>query len=170
MSIRLMIATVALLCSGAALADVKAIADIHAADGAARGTAKAHKARDGIEINATITGLAPGVYAIHVHPIGKCEGPDFASAGTHWNPLGHQHGTANPDGPHMGDLPNVTVKANGVGHINGHLKGASMQGGANPLLDADGSSILLHAHSDDYSSQPSGGSGPKIACGVFVAK
>lgn len=170
MSIRLVMVALALSGSTAAVAGMTATAELRDAEGAARGTAKVLKARDGVEVTARITGLAPGTYAIHVHAVGRCEGPDFASAGAHWNPLGTQHGIKHPEGPHMGDLPNVTIKANGKGRIVGHLKGAAMQGGTNGLMDGDGAAIVLHAKADDHVTQPTGGSGPRIACGVLTAK
>jgi Cu-Zn family superoxide dismutase len=82
----------------------------------------------------------------------------------HWNPLGRQHGLNNPQGPHAGDMPNVTVAANGVLSQTVILPNATMA----QLLDADGSSIMLHANADDYVSQPAGNSGAKIACAVIA--
>src|SRR5690349_6599595 len=68
----------------------------------------------GVTFRVEATGLPHGIHGIHVHSVGRCEGPDFASAGPHWNPAGRKHGLSNPAGPHAGDLPNVEVAANGV--------------------------------------------------------
>jgi Cu-Zn family superoxide dismutase len=111
----------------------------------------------------TASGLPHGLHGIHVHTIGRCEGPDFASAGGHWNPAGKKHGMNNPAGPHAGDLPNVEVAANGVLGATVTLPGATMAG----LLDADGSALLIHAQPDDYVTDPSGNSGARIACAVI---
>ena len=127
------------------------------------GTVVAWQTTGGISFRVSASGLPHGLHGIHVHPIGRCDPPDFASAGTHWNPTGRQHGLNNPNGPHAGDLPNVEVAANGVLSQTVVLPNATMA----QLLDADGSSIMIHAQADDYVSQPAGNSGPKIACAVI---
>jgi len=127
------------------------------------GTVRAWQTAGGVSFHVRATGLTHGVHGIHVHPIGRCDPPDFATAGTHWNPTGKQHGLNNPQGPHAGDIPNVTVAANGVLDQTVVLANATMA----QLLDADGSSIMIHANADDYVSQPAGNSGPKIACAVI---
>jgi Cu-Zn family superoxide dismutase len=128
------------------------------------GTVRAWQTAGGVSFRISATGLPHGTHGIHVHPIGRCDPPDFASAGTHWNPAGRQHGLNNPQGPHAGDLPNVTVAANGVLQETVVLPHATLA----ELLDADGASILIHANADDYVSQPSGNSGAKIACAVIL--
>jgi len=127
------------------------------------GTVVAWQTTGGISFRVSASGLPHGLHGIHVHPIGRCDPPDFASAGTHWNPAGKQHGLNNPNGPHAGDLPNVEVAANGVLSQTVVLPNATMA----QLLDADGSSIMIHAQADDYVSQPAGNSGPKIACAII---
>ena len=127
------------------------------------GTVVAWQTAGGVSFRVRASGLSHGLHGIHVHPIGKCDPPDFASAGTHWNPTNKQHGLNNPNGPHAGDLPNVEVAANGVLSQTVVLPNVTMA----QLLDADGSAILIHANADDYVSQPSGNSGPKIACAVI---
>jgi superoxide dismutase, Cu-Zn family len=127
------------------------------------GTVVAWQTSGGISFRVRASGLPHGLHGIHVHPIGRCDPPDFASAGTHWNPLGKKHGINNPEGPHAGDLPNVEVAANGVLNQTVVLPHATLA----ELLDADGAAILIHANADDYVSQPSGNSGAKIACAVI---
>jgi len=127
------------------------------------GTVVAWQTPGGVSFRIRASGLPHGVHGIHVHPIGRCDPPDFATAGTHWNPGGKRHGLNNPNGPHAGDMPNVTVAANGVLAETVVLPHAAMA----DLLDADGSSIMIHANADDYVSQPAGNSGPKIACAVI---
>ena len=127
------------------------------------GSVVAWQTTGGVSFRVRASGLPHGVHGIHVHPIGRCDPPDFSTAGTHWNPTNKQHGLNNPNGPHAGDLPNVTVAANGVLSQTVVLPNATMA----QLLDADGSSIMIHANADDYVSQPAGNSGPKIACAVI---
>ena len=107
-------------------------------------------------------GLAPGDHGIHLHAVGRCEGPAFQSAGGHWNPEGRQHGHLNPQGQHQGDLPNITVSANGRG-TTGFLVSKHDMG------DADGTSLVIHAKPDDYKTDPSGNSGDRNACAVLTA-
>jgi Cu-Zn family superoxide dismutase len=133
------------------------------ASGQTIGTVRAWQTAGGVSFRIDARGLPHGVHGIHVHPIGRCDPPDFSTAGTHWNPSGREHGMNNPKGPHDGDMPNVTVAANGVLQETVVLPKATM----GQLLDADGSSIMIHAGPDDYVSQPAGNSGAKIACAVI---
>lgn len=119
-----------------------------------------------VVIRANVTGQAAGEHGIHLHTTGVCEAPGFTSAGAHLNPADHQHGSLNPAGPHIGDLPNITVGSGGYGTIVSQLAGAA---GAilDTIFDADGTAIVMHAGPDDYKTDPSGNSGGRIACGVL---
>jgi Cu-Zn family superoxide dismutase len=112
-----------------------------------------------------LSGLPRDEHAIHLHTAGKCDPPKFETAGNHWNPTGREHGTQNPNGPHLGDLPNFSVAESGSGRVEVTSPGGTLRG-ANPLLDSDGATVVVHAKPDDYKSQPSGNSGDRIACGV----
>ena len=118
---------------------------------------------------ATATEVAGGLRVtldgVHVHTVGRCDAPDFTTAGGHWNPAQRQHGSLNPQGPHEGDMPNMTVGNDGRGTLGVVLPGATIAG----LLDADGAAIIIHAAADDLKTDPSGNSGGRIACGVFQA-
>lgn len=117
----------------------------------------------GVEIKGTLRGLTPGVHGIHLHAVGMCEGT-FTSAGPHINPAGAHHGLSNPQGPHAGDLPNISADANGNASIDlDSQKGVSIAS----LKDADGSAIVVHATADDQRSDPAGNSGARVACGVI---
>ena len=133
--------------------------------GQAIGTVRAWQTLGGVSFRVYATGLPHGIHGIHVHSVGRCDPPDFASAGSHWNPAARKHGLNNPAGPHAGDLPNVEVAANGVLGATVVLSGASMAS----LLDADGAALVIHAAADDNITDPSGNSGARIACAVITS-
>ena len=133
------------------------------ASGQTIGTVRAWQTAGGVTFRINARGLSHGVHGVHVHAVGKCEPPDFASAGPHWNPTGKKHGMNNPAGPHSGDLPNVVVAANGVLGATLVLSAANMSS----LIDADGAALVIHAEADDNVTDPSGNSGARIACAVL---
>ena len=139
------------------------------AQGQVVGNAGAARQGQAVKVSLSVRGFAPGTYGVHLHQTGRCEAPDFASAGAHWNPGGRQHGRLNPQGPHLGDLPNLVVRPNGTGRIDFDVPvPAGTAGDANPLLDTDGTAIVVHATADDERTDPSGNSGARIACGVLA--
>ena len=119
------------------------------------------------ELRVMIDGLPAGTHGTHLHTTGKCEAPDFASAGGHLNPHGKRHGSDNPQGKHLGDLPNLIVGAGGKGSMTVPMAGTSEQLEA-ALFDEDGTALVVHAGPDDYRTDPSGNSGGRIACGVLM--
>jgi Cu-Zn family superoxide dismutase len=153
-----------------------AIANTHTitlrdAAGRTVGTALLTPATEGVQVVLSSSGLPAGVHGVHIHQNGQCDAPDFASAGGHFNPAGRQHGTENPAGSHAGDLPNLTVDANGRGTLNGVARGVTLEGGgANSVRKPGGTSLMVHATADDYRTDPSGNSGARIACGVIPAE
>ncbi len=118
-----------------------------------------------ISVAGTLRGLPPGVHGMHIHAVGRCDSPDFASAGPHWSPTPKQHGSTNQAGPHFGDLMNITVGADSSVLVMMSTPAGTLRG-ENPLFDADGAAIVIHATADDYKTDPSGNSGARIACGV----
>lgn len=120
-----------------------------------------------LHVNVKVKGISPGLHGIHLHAIGSCT-PDFAAAGGHHNPLGHQHGLDNPLGAHGGDLPNLVVNGAGKGQLNAVSDRATLSPGPVALFDADGSSVIIHAGEDDQLTDPTGNSGGRIACGVIT--
>jgi Cu-Zn family superoxide dismutase len=146
----------------------QATATIRDLAGATVGTATLTDTYTGVLVTANITGLGLGAHGIHIHEIGKCE-PPFASAGGHFNPEHRQHGFLNPNGSHLGDMPNVDTPAAGRLRFEFLLPGVTLKG-TNALLDGDGASIVMHSGRDDYTTDPSGNSGSRIGCGVIVAK
>ena len=128
------------------------------------GTVTLTETAQGIAIAGTLRGLPPGEHGFHLHTTGQCT-PTFEAAGGHWNPTGTQHGSQNPQGPHLGDMPDVTVGADSSVTIQATTPGGTLRG-ANALLDADGAAVMVHATADDYRTDPSGAAGGRIACGA----
>src|SRR4029077_11189176 len=93
-------------------------ADILNAQGQKIGTAMLTQASGGVQIELTVSQLPPGTHAFHIHGVGKCDPPDFKSAGPHFNPYGKQHGKDNPNGAHAGDLPNFDADVSGNATIS----------------------------------------------------
>lgn len=135
--------------------------------GRPRATAVLTQTTSGVQVNLSATQMTAGAYGAHVHTTGRCDAPDFASAGPHWNPNERLHGTQNPQGPHQGDLPNLIVGTDGRGTVEFTIPAATLGGGSAPILDADGAAVVVHASADDYRTDPSGNSGARIACGVL---
>ena len=123
-----------------------------------------------VHVNVHVEGLAPGLHGAHLHSVGLCAGPSFASAGGHHNPLGAQHGLENPLGAHAGDLENLIVNEQGRGHLDVTTELARLTAGPTSLFDGDGSAIVIHAAEDDQVTNPTGNSGARVACGVIVAE
>ncbi|MCW2350816.1 Cu-Zn family superoxide dismutase [Sphingobium sp. B1D7B] len=142
-----------------------ATATLQTAQGAPAGTATIRAMDGGLQIMLALQGLPSGSKGVHVHMTGKCDAPDFTTAGGHWNPASTKHGLENPQGQHAGDMPNIDIGEDGRGTLEYTLKGATMAG----LMDTDGSAIVVHEGTDDQRTDPSGDSGGRIACGVFQA-
>lgn len=118
----------------------------------------------GISLTISGGGVPHGLHGVHVHTIGRCDPATFASAGSHWNPTARKHGFNDAQGPHSGDLPNVTASSSGIVRQTVVLAGSSLA----QLADADGSALVIHAGADDYVTDPSGNSGARIACAVLA--
>ena len=120
-----------------------------------------------LQVIVELTDLPPGPHGFHVHETGECKlDGGFASAGGHYAG-GHSHGVESEDGPHSGDFPNVHAAENGVVKLEFFTDRLSLDGGDNPLMDEDGSAVIVHLDADDYTTTPSGNAGDRIACGVI---
>lgn len=142
-------------------------ATLRLANGLPGGTAQLFGSGSQVNVSIALVGISQGVHGVHLHRVGACEAPDFESAGDHLNPAGRQHGTQNPAGPHLGDLPNVTIGSSGAGTVSAILRGSRAEVLAQ-MFDADGTAVVVHADADDYRTDPSGNSGGRIACGVLT--
>ena len=167
-------AAIALLLAGCAAQNAgtppepRASAVVSDAAGQAKARASFTESVDGVVMRLDASGMAPGQYGAHIHTMGKCDAPGFTTAGGHWNPTSREHGFENPNGSHTGDMPNLTIGADGTGSLTYTLRGARLASGGNPLLDADGASVMIHAGADDYRTDPAGASGARIVCGVVM--
>jgi Cu-Zn family superoxide dismutase len=121
----------------------------------------------GVLLDADLTALPPGDHAFHIHEFGKCEAPDFKSAGGHFNPEEDEHGLMNTAGPHAGDMPNIHIPKSGKVKIEVLNQMVSLSG-KNALLDDDGSAIVIHEGADDYTSDPAGHAGNRLACAALT--
>lgn len=141
------------------------------------GTVQLVQTAGGVAVMVSVTGvgaLVPGDHGIHFHAVGTCDGPDFTSAGGHFNPTNKQHGVDNPNGPHAGDLPNFTVgpstASQGGYTFTATTSMITLTPGATSIFDADGTALVIHAGMDDEKTDPAGNSGARVACAVLTAK
>lgn len=142
-------------------------ANIVNAQGQKIGTATVHPSGGGVRINVEVSQLPPGTHGIHIHAVGKCEGPAFTSAGAHFNPASKKHGKDNPEGPHAGDLLNIDVGTDGTGKASLSDPNVILGAGPNSLFHEGGTALVIHEKADDYKTDPAGNSGARIACGVI---
>lgn len=141
-----------------------ATANLQSPDGKSVGKAMIESTPHGVLIHVRAEGLSPGPHGIHLHEKGACS-PDFKAAGGHINTTGNKHGLRNPDGPEAGDLPNVYAGSEGVAEAEFFTTLVDFD----TIMDDDGSTIMIHAKPDDQMTQPIGGSGDRVACGVIEA-
>lgn len=147
----------------------KASAELKDASGKVVGNATLISADSGdVKITARVNGLPPGPHGIHIHTVGKCDPPDFTSAGGHYNPDGKKHGLENAEGPHAGDLPVLAVSQNGTGTLETTNKLLTNRPKGKEVFDADGAALVIHASTDDQKTDPTGNSGARMACGVII--
>lgn len=146
----------------------RARAELRDREGRPVGMANLTSTERGVRIEVEVTGLTPGRHGFHIHETGRCDPPDFASAGGHFNPGAMHHGMENPMGPHGGDLPNLVAGEDGRATLitlNPYLTLGT--GGGDDLLRAGGTSVMIHAGADDYYTDPAGDSGARVVCGVI---
>jgi superoxide dismutase, Cu-Zn family len=147
----------------------RATSELKDKDGKVVGRASFREESDGVLVRLEVKGLTPGLHAVHVHAVGKCEGPAFTSAGGHFNPMQRKHGLKNPEGAHAGDLPNMLVAKDGSGRFEALTDAITLKAGSASVFDADGSALVIHAGVDDDMTDPTGNAGDRAACGLIAA-
>ena len=148
-----------------------ATAALKTADGSDAGTVTAFEGPLGLILRVEGKGWPAGWHGVHLHAVGTCEGPGFTSAGGHVNHAenARPHGLLNKSGgPDLGDLQNVHAAADGSANADVYLAWEGLDASEGEFIDTDGLLFLVHANPDDYVSQPIGGAGARIACGVFA--
>jgi superoxide dismutase, Cu-Zn family len=145
--------------------------DFKTSQGQDAGTALLTPAGSGVKVKLNLTNLPEGEHALHVHLNAKCDGPDFKSAGPHFNPDNKEHGSKNPKGAHAGDMPiNLQVMADGTDHVSFVTQSISLKKDAkNSVFSNGGTAFVIHANADDMMTDPTGNAGDRIACGTIVA-
>ena len=149
----------------------RASAELKDKDGKTIGTATLREQAGGVLVLVRVEpkGLTPGLHAVHIHAVGKCDAPGFTSAAGHFNPAGRKHGLNSAEGAHAGDMPNMLVTKDGSGRFEVLTDGITLRTGPLSLFDTDGSALVIHAGVDDYVTDPTGNAGDRAACGLIVA-
>ncbi len=166
------IALPALLALSASAARKKGLeVDFKTSQGQDAGTATLTPAGNGVKVKLNLMNLPEGEHALHVHQNAKCDGPDFKTAGGHFNPDNKEHGTKNPKGSHAGDMPlNLQVMADGTDHVSFVTNSISLKKGAkNSVFANGGTAFVIHEKADDMMTDPTGNAGARIACAVITA-
>lgn len=132
------------------------------------GTATLTELTKGVRITVDVSGLPPGAHGFHFHAGGKCVGPDFKSAGSHYSPTAKKHGFDAKGGHHAGDMKNIDVAADGTAKFEVVNETVSLKG-PHSLTAGGGTSLIIHEKPDDYKSQPAGDAGGRLVCGEIAA-
>lgn len=133
------------------------------------GSALLYQGSSGVVVRLSVGNLAPGIHGMHFHAKGTCEDPSagFKATGGHVMPFGKPHGYINPEGPHAGNLPNLIIGEDGTASVELYTGLVTLFEGPAALLDGDGSTLIIHENEDDHFTQPIGGAGGRVACGVI---
>ncbi len=146
-----------------------AAADVLSLAGDKIGVASLVQAKKGVIIRISVIGLTPGYHGFHLHSAGACDAnTGFKSAKGHVGKIPGAHGMHNSDGPEAGDLPNLFVNSDGTANAEIFAGRVSLGGEKHNLLDADGSAFIIHENPDDHTTQPIGGAGGRVACGIVT--
>jgi Cu-Zn family superoxide dismutase len=171
MNMKIIVAAAVLLATAGPVLAASVTAEIKTADGKSAGTVSLTGAPTGVLVHVELSGMTPGWHALHFHDKADCSDPKFAGAGAHINMATAKkpHGFLALGGPDYGDLTNIYVGADGTARAEIFTDRVSLDGaGARPaLLDSDGSALIVHANPDDYTTQPIGGAGARVACAVI---
>lgn len=121
-----------------------------------------------VTFQAKITGLTPGVHAIHLHEKSDCSADDATSTGGHWNPTFEKHGKwGDPEGYHKGDIGNIVADENGTARIH-FVTDQWCIGCGDEKKDIIGKAVIVHEAADDFVTQPTGDAGGRVSCGAVI--
>jgi Cu-Zn family superoxide dismutase len=139
-------------------------------DGGAMGSAHFRSTPHGVLIEISAQQLSPGPHAVLIHGSAACDRKSgFATAGPVFSlDTTRAHGYFAKGGPRSGDLPVQFAAADGSLHVTLYTTAFTLGDGAKSLFDRDGASLIIHAESDDYRSQPEGRAGARLACGPIL--
>jgi len=144
-----------------------AAAQLNNLEGESVGNATLTQTPHGVLVHVKVSNLPAGAKGIHLHAKADCAADTgFKSSLGHHGEGEGDHGLLNAKGPGKGDLGNIYVGEDGIGELQFFKMGAFLDSGDLPLLDDDGTAIVIHANEDDQVSQPIGGAGARIVCGV----
>lgn len=143
----------------------KAVARLEPTEGnTASGVVTFEQMNGTVRIVADISGLEPGAHGFHIHETGDCSAPDATSAGGHFNPQGYQHGAPDAAEHHAGDLGNIEASEDGTAHLELEVDYLTLTSGETSVMDK---AVIVHSDPDDFTSQPTGNAGSRLACGVI---
>lgn len=121
---------------------------------------------DKVVVSGEVRGLKPSAeHGFHIHDKGDCSSGDGMGTGGHFNPDGKAHGAHAHNVHHVGDLPSLKADASGTARLSFESTALTLGSGASDVL---GRGLIVHRDADDYQTQPTGNSGPRVACGVIV--
>lgn len=121
---------------------------------------------DRVLVSGEVRGLKPNaVHGFHVHEKGDCSSGDGMSTGGHFNPMGKKHGMHGGSEHHVGDLPSLKADAAGVVRFSFESTSVAVGSGSHDIV---GRGLIVHRDPDDYTTQPTGNAGPRLACAVIT--
>lgn len=148
--------------------DPSATADLKSLSGSTV-TGKVHLVQHShgmVKVSGQVSGLKPNSqHGFHIHENGDCSSPDGSSAGGHFNPNNAAHGKHGQASHHVGDLPNLQANDKGMAIVQYEISQISLGSGTHDVVNR---ALVVHANPDDYTSQPAGNSGARLACGVIL--
>ena len=132
-----------------------------------KGTALFVEKNGKVTFIAKLSGLTPGIHAIHIHEKSDCTAADGSSAGGHWNPTFKKHGQWGVGEYHKGDIGNFIADEKGNGSITFETNEWSI-GGDDETKNILGKGLIVHQGADDFVSQPTGNAGARVACSAII--